>query len=443
MDNNNFDISNITDIQGGIYNFANGTMTLIDQDGQEFNFEITKNDYRSYAIKYNSEDVGTIYTGSRKIVLGDKEFSLLSIFKLDDDNKNVVTTLLKPEDLNIDNILDMPPYGLRQTEGYFNIYDGNGNYIQLCYDNNSKNEDGSYNLVDLNYTIDSEGNIKAENIVGSLIKENDKVKEIKIMHSDGVGYDIHKEIDGTFYKLTSPTLPGLQNIKAATINENSISITKANNEILDCTLVPVTTAEGNTIYYVRDLNGKNIAIYNSDTKEIISAGQNNSINLANNSRFTPTADGNSYIDLQQLEVNSLLYDTNSTPPTITLNGYEFNLTIEDRFLEIYKIAGLEGTFFNPTTGQIQLPGQEEATYFATYGNDNTFYSLEGTIPGVNNTTSVILNLDNTDTQTITINGTPYNLQSIEGSNGIYYVQSNSTNVAIYDSTTKQIICTSN
>ena len=66
MDNNNFDISNITDIQGGIYNFANGTMTLIDQDGQEFNFEIIKNDYKSYAIKYNSEDVGTIYTGSRK-----------------------------------------------------------------------------------------------------------------------------------------------------------------------------------------------------------------------------------------------------------------------------------------------------------------------------------------------------------------------------------------
>ena len=130
MDKNNFDISSITDIQGSTYNYENGTMTLIDQDDQEFNFEIIKKVIEEedgdtvfcYAIKYNNEEIGTIYSGTKKIVLGDKEFSLLSVF----NTTNGTATLLKPEDLNINSVLDMP---LEATENYFNIYDGNGNYI--------------------------------------------------------------------------------------------------------------------------------------------------------------------------------------------------------------------------------------------------------------------------------------------------------------------------
>ena len=204
-----------------------------------------------------------------------------------------------------------------------------------------------------------------------------------------------------------------------------------------------SVAEGSSIYYIQS-NGTNVAIYDDNTKQIISAGkdatgQNNSINFANNSRFTPTADGNSYADLQQLEVNSLSYDTNSTPPTVTLNGCTFNLTDYNSATKNYKIAGLEGTLFNPASSQIQLPGKG-LTYFAAYGNNNTFYALEGTIGDVDEINSVTININNnTNTGTITINGTPYNLQSIEGSNGIYYIQSNGTNVAIYDSTTKQIV----
>lgn len=258
-----------------------------------------------------------LYPGTRKIVLGDKEFSMLSVFQLDGDNKNVAT-LLKPEDLNIGSVLDIP---LTTTENYFNIYDGNGNYIQLCYDINSKNEDGSYNLVDLNYTTDSEGNINAENIVGSFIKENEKVQEIKIMHSDGDGYDIHKEINGTFYKLTSPTLPDLQNIKSATLNEDSISITTASNEILDCNIISIAGNEN--LCYIQ-YSDKNIAIYDSATKQIISAGQNNLIDLDNNSSLTPTLDGNSYVDLEKLDIKSLSYITNDDSVLSSINGYQFN-----------------------------------------------------------------------------------------------------------------------
>ena len=171
MENNNFNLSSITDIQSGTINYNDNIMTIVNQDGQEIDFTISKiNGGVGYSIKYNNEEIGIIYSGTRKIVLGDKEFSMLSVFQLDGDNKNVAT-LLKPEDLNIGSVLDIP---LTTTENYFNIYDGNGNYIQLCYDINSKNEDGSYNLVDLNYTTDSAGNINAENIVGSFIKENDK-----------------------------------------------------------------------------------------------------------------------------------------------------------------------------------------------------------------------------------------------------------------------------
>ena len=128
MASNNFDISNITDIQGGTYNYGDGTgynddktqgyFNLIDQNDQSFNFEIVKNNDKTYSIKYNNEEIGMLYPGTRKIVLGDKEFSMLSVFQLDGDNKNVAT-LLKPEDLNIGSVLDIP---LTTTENYFNIY---------------------------------------------------------------------------------------------------------------------------------------------------------------------------------------------------------------------------------------------------------------------------------------------------------------------------------
>ena len=415
MDKNNFDISSITDIQGSTYNYENGTMTLIDQDDQEFNFEIIKKVIEEedgdtvfcYAIKYNNEEIGTIYSGTRKIVLGDKEFSLLSVF----NTTNGTATLLKPEDLNINSVLDMP---LEATENYFNIYDGNGNYIQLFYNTNNVNEDGSYNLVDLNYTTDSEGNINAENIVGSFIKENDKVQEIKIMHSDGAGYNIHKEINGTFYKLTSPTLPGLQNIKSATIAEDSISITTANNEILDCDIVSIT---GNANMCYIQYEGKNIAIYNIETKEIISAGQNNSINLANNSRFTPTVDGNSYVNLQQLEVNSLSYNTNSTPPTITLNDYEFKLEPISGYSNQYKIVGIEESYFYPTASKFYMYNQS-FSYAINNGQLYKFPYYDDSIIYLDNIKSFSIN---EESLTVTIDNIPYTLEPLNNSSNLYYL----------------------
>ena len=423
MDNNNFDISNITDIQGGTYNYSEGYFNLIDQNGQEMNFTIQKaKGY--YIIKNNNEVIGTINSGTRKIVLKDKEFSMLSVF-----DENGTATILKSESLNIGSVQDIV---YSTTENYLDIYDENGRYIQFFYRTNEVNEDGSFNLLDIGYTVNPNNNFAGT--------YNPETQEIKIMRSDGVNYDVHKNINGTFYKLSSPTLANVQNVKVVTVNQNNMAITTADNEILDCTLVPVATEEGNTIYYIQDSNGNNVAIYDSAEKQIISTGSGNSIDLDNNSSIVPTVDGNSYVNLVQLDINSLSYNINTNTQTLTLNGYEFELEPISGQSNQYKIAGLENTLFNPASSQIQLPGQEEATYFATYGNDNTFYSLEGTIPGVNDTTSVTLNIDNdTNTGTITINGTPYNLQSIEGSNGIYYIQNNGTNVAIYDDNTKEII----
>ena len=82
------------------------------------------------------------------------------------------------------------------------------------------------------------------------------------------------------------------------------------------------------------------------------------IDLDNDPIFAITADAEIYINLQKLDITSLSYNIDSTPPTITLNGYEFNLTDYNQETGEYKIAGLDSATFNPTTGELQLPGQE-------------------------------------------------------------------------------------
>ena len=84
------------------------------------------------------------------------------------------------------------------------------------------------------------------------------------------------------------------------------------------------------------------------------------VDFNNNSQFALAIDENAeiYVDLSKLDITSLSYNTTSTPQTITLNGYTFELTDYDSVTGNYKIAGIDGTVFNPLTSQITIPNGE-------------------------------------------------------------------------------------
>ena len=424
MDNNNFDISSITDIQGGTYNFTNGTMTLIDQDGQEIDFIISKMDDRvEYTIKYNDIEVGLLNPQTQKIIFGDTEIPMYFMLH---DNQNT-NYIIKPEDLNITTFND--------DYGYCTITDNNGNVIGL-FAASEKNPDGSYDLL---YNI-GDTNPKAT--------YNPDTKEIKIMHSDGVGYDIHKEIDGTFYKLTSPTLPEVQNIKSATIAEDSISITTANNEILDCTLVPVATEEGNTIYYIQDSNGNNIAIYNSSTNQIISTGDNKiDLNDAIVAYGDPWKKNELYIFPENLDLSNMEI----------VYGYNFNTQLlyilfmdDDKNKIVFEYEQPEiGVFqLKNTNGEVVgIMNTNNGTIdFSSVGGNNDSYIFyknkcyKISEDSLNSSNIESISFENNN---IIING---NINSgcelvpvTNGSNINYIRDSNGNNIAIYNSSTNQII----
>ena len=442
----------IAGLEGTLFNPTTGQIQLLGQNQPTY-FAIDQNN-NFYALANNFEDLDEINsvtfnidTGTQTINIDGTPYNLQpvaegsSIYYIqnngtnlaiyDSTTKQIITAGLG-NSASLAQVLD----GYTYTNSYINLQ--NLNITSLSYDI------GWFPYVTLNgYKIeltDYNGNTDSYEIAGfeNAFFDPDHGR-IQLPGQAQATYFVTYGNNNTFYPLAD-TIENVNNITSVTIDNNNITIIINNGEPLNCTLVPITTAEGNTIYYVQDSSEKNIAIYNSNTKEIISAGQNNSINLNNNSKFIPTADGKSYVDLQQLEVNSFSYDIDSPTKTITLNGYEFELEPISGQSNQYKIAGLDNAIFNPTTGQIQF--SEQKSIYIVADGDNIF-TLDNVFPGIDDITYIGTGGVNQYITSMQINSgsnsVTYDLFQIN--KDYYYVISRDTGqkLAVYDSNTRKII----
>ncbi len=312
------------------------------------------------------------------------------------DSANVIYVDEKPTSINIDGTTyQLQAYSTDGDNKVYYIQDTNGKSIAV-YDaeTNQIVSVGSNNRIDLDNYVETE--------------------------------------NGAFSTLLNTPLTDVS-------NTSYVSIDNANNRITigeNIYNIEPCVRDGTTYYYIKDGSNK-VGIYDPNTNQIISAGNGNSIDFDN--VLTATSNGNSYLNLSSLEINSLSYTTGDNP-TITLNGYNFNLTNYNEENGSYKIAGLDGTIFNPTTGQLEIPNGE-SFYFA-FDNENNFYKdLNGALPNLSNTNFVNINYSNNQPTSITIDNTTYTLESYstEDGNTIYYIKDGNNNLGIYNSETKEIV----
>ena len=281
-----------------------------------------------------------------------------------DNTENLPCTLAALYTDNEDNIV----YAIKDNTGKtIALYDSNTNQIISAGENNSANfalnSNGeyvnlsalditsvSYNgskilISDYEFNFDYSSNGDYYIIGGSeFMQFNPFTGELKI--SDTQSFNI-ASVNDKQYLLSSNSLQDLSNVESFYIQFYGSSGIPVRLKINDIFYTSFTQAEDN-IFYIKDNQNNIVALYDKENKTIISSGQNNAININD---YTKTI-GNDYVDLSSLDVEAVKWtNTNST---ISINEYTFRLTSYDATTGCYKINGVNGSSFNPNTGELKL-----------------------------------------------------------------------------------------
>lgn len=253
---------------------------------------------------------------------------------------------------------------------------------------------------------------------------------------------------------------------------------------MNCTLIPVTTEEGNTIYYVQDqANNNNIALYDSVEHKIISAGSENVIDLDDS--FTLNSDG-TYVrnpqntnepplatteaidspaipndavssdtvfngtsngmvanttELENLDVQSMsiVYDEFNLPVSINLNDNNYSLEFNPNTGKYY-IANSTTSTLDTSTGTVTLSENNVFKYLSI--DSNQYYILSANALDINEILSYDVS-DDINTVTVTnINGTTTTYNLVGEENNIKYLvnPNNPTEkLAVFNLNTGEII----
>ncbi len=221
----------------------------------------------------------------------------------------------------------------------------NGEYVNLsALDITSVSYNGSKILInDHEFNFDYSSNGDYYIIGGSEFTQfNPFTGELKI--SDTQSFNI-ASVNDKQYLLSSNSLQDLSSVESFYIQFSENSGIPAGLKINDILYTSFIQAEDN-IFYIKDNQNNIVALYDKENKTIISSGQNNAININD---YTKTI-GNDYVDLSSLDVEAVKW-TNST---ISINEYTFGLTSYDVTTGCYKINGVNGSSFNPNTGELKL-----------------------------------------------------------------------------------------
>ena len=382
---NSFDVSQITDIKSATYSVTNKEITITDQNNIEHTFTIEKYIYDNPKFYYqildtNNEEIGKFDLGYFQIELGDNNYQFIPFINTATDE---VTIMIKPEDLydNTKNII------YSNDNIHFINKNNDGNKAVLSITNNL-NDDGSYDL-----TVNGNGDVP---VVGTY---NSNTMEIMIYHDNSVNYDIYKDINGIFYKLSDSYLEK-DEINTVIINEDKIIINDTTYE-----LVPYSQ-ENNTMYYIQDENGNNVGIYNTETNEIISATQDNTLNLDD---LIQANDG-TYLNPNLLQGDSVQVQINESDSTalITLaNGktYIFDAVDQngDGIYILKENNGEQFATYNTLNDQFKLDTiyQDDINISVAFDKNNNYILLQDlqiqsgsfSIEDVENNSGIITLLD--------------------------------------------------
>ena len=377
---NSFDVSQITNIKSATYSVTNKEITITDQNNIEHTFTIEKYIYDNPKFYYqildtNNEEIGKFNLEYFQIELGDNNYQFIPFINTKTDE---VTIMIRPEDLyeNAKNIVC-------DNSNIIFINKNNDRNIAALSITNNLNDDGSYDL-----TVNGNGDVP---IVGTY---NSNTMEIMIYHDNSINYDIYKDINGIFYKLSDSYLEK-DEINTVIINEDKIIINDTTYE-----LVPYSQ-ENNTMYYIQDENGNNVGIYNIETNEIISATQDNTLNLDD---LIQANDG-TYLNPNLLQGDSVQVQINESDSTALI-------TLANGKTYIFDAVDQNGD-------GIYILKENNGEQFATYNTLNNQFKLD-TIYQDNIDISVAFDKNNNYIllQDLQIQSGSFSIEDVENNSGI-------------------------
>lgn len=282
------------DIQSGSYDIKNNTITLNNEDGTKYLFDITKNQDGSFSIKDDNNNViGGFDPATGELTLGENnEYNFLFSNKQD---------FIKPEDLK--NITSAQyELGSDGKSGTITIFDGDKQYnLDLVI-----NEDGKFSVVNGDTTI---GEFDPE--------------------KNSITINNETATDKTF-SFTEAENNKLVNLKQLDVDSAYINVNDGNNTI---TLVgkdgneyefSLTDSDGNGIYEIKDANGNDIGTFNPKTSEL-TIGKGTSAEVYDD--FIMTNDGK-LVNPDNMDITNGSYDTTAQTVTFTDskgNDYTFDL----------------------------------------------------------------------------------------------------------------------
>ena len=257
-------------------------------------------------------------------------------------------------------------------------------------------------------------------------------------------------IDGISYELSDNYLDVSNIENFVIIQDNIITDTYTVNKMEFYKFVSVS---GNSnLKYIQDSKNNNVAIYNTQTNEIISVGEDNRINLNDCMQLSQQSGLYNYYNLQEnnildtSDIDSILIQDNN----IIIDNETYNLIpIAEGGYFIRDTNGNNVAIYRPSSQEIISAGQNNSIPLAQV-SDNNYYPLTGTPLNTSNINSVVLDLDE-EPKTIAININlgnnatgikEYNLIALDpnNENSIYAIEDNTgKTIALYDSNTNQII----
>ena len=463
----------IKDNEQNIIALYDSNTNKIISSGQDNSINLN-NDFTLYNSQYinfsntplATSNINSIYidsTNNEIIINGTQQYDIEQM--KDASGQNIDMWAIKDSSGNIiavyDNLGNSPTIFAGQNNSVnlnnFTIYDGR--YINISADNalstssinsvaldtqnqtiniNVNTETGTQNLqctlTEL-YT-DSEGNIvyaikdNEQNIIALYDSNTNQIVSV----GENNSIYLAQASNNNYYPLTGTPI-NTSNINSIALNlegENktiNLNITNGNTtENLQCTLEELyIDSEGNIVYAIKDSTGKTIALYDSNTNQIISAGENNSANFALNSN-------GEYVNLSALDITSVSYNGSK----ILINDYEFNFDYSSNG-DYYIIGGSEFMQFNPFTGELKISDTQSFNIASV--NDKQYLLSSNSLQDLSNVESFYI-------QFYGNSGIPAGLKINDifytsfkqAEDNIFYIKDNQNNiVALYDEQNKTII----
>ena len=253
--------------------------------------------------------------------------------------------------------------------------------------------------------------------------------------------------DNNYYLLTGTPLETssinyvVLDTQSQTININVNTETGTQN--LECTLTALyTDDEGNIVYAIKDGAGKTIALYDSNTNQIISTGESNSVDLGDfmsyDGRYinmsTDNALSTSSINYVNLDIDNEKIYIDSSECTLT------TLYTDDEGNIVYTIQDNTGktiAIYDSNTNRIISSGQDNYVDLGNFAVYNGRYINISTDNALNTSNINSIYVDSTNNKII-INGTqPYDIEQMKDDSGnnidMWAVKDSSGNIiAVYD-----------